>query len=229
MRTLRRSALSRPRAGAGGGRGRDVPPCRLALRTCLSVLVVVFTAVLLAPGIHLPSHLATTRSSRVNDSLASPTALPLKVNLTASPASFVLGNGTYLTASVTDAVGNLSFLWSPLPFGCASANLSSLECVPTEAGRFNVTVLVSDPTQRPASAATIVVVDPSNSGSGGSGSVSGGASPPWSSVLLFGGLIGVAAAFVTSSVFVITWRRRLRRTPVSPVPPRPYVPPPKQE
>ncbi len=66
-------------------------------------------------------------------------------SLVASPATVDLGGSTIFTATgVSGGTGSYRFAWSGLPPGCASRNESSLSCGPSAAGRWNVTLTVTD-------------------------------------------------------------------------------------
>jgi parallel beta-helix repeat protein len=70
---------------------------------------------------------------------------PVVVSLTLSRTSFSLGETTNMTAHPSGGTGNFtSFVWSGLPFGCSSADRTSLICKPTVDGHYNVTVTVVD-------------------------------------------------------------------------------------
>ena len=76
----------------------------------------------------------------------------------ASPATVQTGATTYLNATVSGGTQPLTFSYSGLPTGCASANTASLACIPTAAGKFNVTVTVSDSSGLTASRTTLLTV-----------------------------------------------------------------------
>ncbi len=62
----------------------------------------------------------------------------------AAPASVAVGGTTLLAASVSGGNGVYHFAYSGLPLGCASANASSLSCIPEVPGTYNLTVWVND-------------------------------------------------------------------------------------
>ncbi|HEY6238845.1 MAG TPA: hypothetical protein VIZ68_06645 [Thermoplasmata archaeon] len=62
----------------------------------------------------------------------------------ASPPSLTQGGSTTLEVRTSGGEGPLSYRYSTLPSGCASANVSSLACTPISAGAFDVTVTVTD-------------------------------------------------------------------------------------
>lgn len=70
----------------------------------------------------------------------------------ASPPEIDEGNATTISVEVHGAVGNLSFRYTGLPSGCASQDVASFRCVPTESGRFSITVAATDSTGTVATA-----------------------------------------------------------------------------
>ena len=70
---------------------------------------------------------------------------PLHVSgLSASPPTVSLGSTTYLNSTVAGGVQPLTYAYSGLPQGCSSLDLASVTCTPAVAGKFNVTVTVTD-------------------------------------------------------------------------------------
>lgn len=55
-----------------------------------------------------------------------------------------VGQSFFLQASTTGGIPPFRFVWSGLPTGCASANLSLLPCTPSAAATFSTVVTVSD-------------------------------------------------------------------------------------
>ncbi len=67
------------------------------------------------------------------------------VTASADPPTLDLGENTTLTVRASTAGGGtLSYAYSGLPGGCASANLSALLCLPNETGTFPVSINVTD-------------------------------------------------------------------------------------
>lgn len=187
----------------------------------LAVIVLAPSAAALGAGDH-----STGEGRRLGELPqaygAAPSVGALKVKVTANPASLTLGNSTNLTAVVTGGAPWFHFNWTLLPVGCTGGNRSSLNCTPSEIGTFIVSVSVNDSGGRTsATNATSVVV---------SGKTSP-ASPALSATTLyvFAGVIGIAAAGITALVLVIFTRRRHRRPPPNAGPMNPYVPPPPPE
>ncbi len=96
---------------------------------------------------------------------------PLGASLSSAPASVPLGGEITLNASVTDGLGPYSFAWPALPPGCTAGTSSTLTCVPSATGTFNVTVRVTDALGEGVNASTIVTITPAPGG--GSGLLSG--------------------------------------------------------
>lgn len=70
---------------------------------------------------------------------------PLAVDsFSASPPSAHVGTGLRLTVNVSGGTGPLVYAYAGLPFGCASANASTLTCVPARPGSFTIQVTVTD-------------------------------------------------------------------------------------
>ncbi len=63
---------------------------------------------------------------------------------TANPATLALGAWTNLTVTASGGTGTLTYNYSGLPGGCASADLSKLACHPSQTGTFTVKVTVTD-------------------------------------------------------------------------------------
>ncbi|HTT26461.1 MAG TPA: kelch repeat-containing protein, partial [Thermoplasmata archaeon] len=70
---------------------------------------------------------------------------PLIAAFTASPAQVDAGNRTTLTVVASEGTAPLTYQYLGLPPGCASANLSTLPCVPAAPGNYSITANVSDP------------------------------------------------------------------------------------
>lgn len=78
----------------------------------------------------------------------------------ADPPQLVLGNGTYLNVTANSTAGPITYLYSGLPTGCASANQSSLDCVSTATGTFSVRATISDVGGDTASVSANVTIYP---------------------------------------------------------------------
>lgn len=76
---------------------------------------------------------------------ATPSCLEIE-RFSATPSSLDLGNQTDLSVVTDFGVGSLTYEFQGLPPGCTSASESTLDCVPTEPGSFNVSVSVTDAT-----------------------------------------------------------------------------------
>ena len=63
---------------------------------------------------------------------------------TASPTTGAVGESVTFSAATTSGSGSLEFAWAGLPPGCAAANASYISCSPSAAGRYAVSVTVTD-------------------------------------------------------------------------------------
>jgi hypothetical protein len=128
----------------------------------------------------------------------------------ASPANISLGNSTVL---IVEARGTLplSYAYTGLPTGCASANAGVLNCTPTDVGIFNVTVATTDAGGRTAWANTSFSVLPAVTGPKGPTNpivpTASNAEPVllWA---LIGVVVGAALSLTALELFLA--RRRLR-------------------
>ncbi len=78
----------------------------------------------------------------------------------AAPAALDVGSTTTFIVTAVGGTGALTYSYSGLPLGCASANVSRLSCTPQVSGAFAVTVTVTDSAGHPASAETTIHVNP---------------------------------------------------------------------
>jgi YVTN family beta-propeller protein len=66
------------------------------------------------------------------------------VNLTASRSAVDPGQWVTLNATASGGAGPLSYNWSGLPFGCPTANSSTVACSPLLQGSYSISVAVTD-------------------------------------------------------------------------------------
>jgi hypothetical protein len=154
-----------------------------------------------------------TFTAEMTDAWKQSAQLPgsLIVNTDPSIASFAVssspvavGSATVLSVGVAGGSGVYSYEYSGLPSGCLSSNTSSLRCVPTTAGTYNVTVTVTDSLGVQATGSTNVTVQ----SAGGSGTVLGLAAPiGWA-------VIGVIVLLLVVVAALLLMRRR--RAPPAP-------------
>jgi len=68
----------------------------------------------------------------------------LRVSLSASNATLLLGQSIMFVSSATGGRGPYSFTYTGLPPGCVDENQSTIGCLPTQAGSYNITVFATD-------------------------------------------------------------------------------------
>lgn len=83
-----------------------------------------------------------TRSASVRVTIPAPPAL-LTAAISIATVYPSEGRPLVIAATVAGSDAPVSYAWSGLPLGCASANSSSLTCTPLEAGRFDVRLVAS--------------------------------------------------------------------------------------
>lgn len=76
---------------------------------------------------------------------------PIITSFTASPNPLTLGDELTLTVAVTSGTPTYTYSYSDLPPGCTSSNTPTLTCVPTSAGTYVISVLVTDSASKTAS------------------------------------------------------------------------------
>lgn len=83
-------------------------------------------------------------------------------SFTIAPSTVAVNGTAYLNVSATGGTAPLTYAYTGLPLGCASADQASLTCVPTAAGNFTITVKVTDAGSHTATkTATLQVTSPS--------------------------------------------------------------------
>jgi YVTN family beta-propeller protein len=82
----------------------------------------------------------------------------ITAQLSAVPSTVQVAEATSLETAVTGATGALTYQYSTLPPGCASANLATLTCTPTATGTFYVGVNVTQAGGGAAAAVTELAV-----------------------------------------------------------------------
>ena len=140
--------------------------------------------------------------------------IPAIAAFQASPATFVLGNGTTLSVTMTGGTGPYSFVYLGLPRGCVGANVSALPCTPNLPGNYTVDVQSVDVFGESSNASLLLHVTPAVIPPGQRGHPHGNSSAP----SLFGlptGLalvlvIGVAALVIGGAAVAARSVRRVR-------------------
>ncbi len=108
-------------------------------------------------GVVFDSNLSSASSTATLVVNPAPTG-PTIQSFTASPASVPQGGTTYLNVSASGGIGPYSYAYTSLPPGCASANTSSLKCIPSQTGNYTPTVTVTDMQNLVASSSTSLTV-----------------------------------------------------------------------
>jgi hypothetical protein len=128
--------------------------------------------------------------------------LPTVTAPNASTSTPYVGQTFELTSNVTSGSGHLRIVWSGLPPGCGSVNLSTLNCTPSLNGTFLVVVTVEDSNggSVTSSPLSLRVVPRSPEGSAS-----------WAAYVLEGGLAVLAALVATT----VIWASRRKRSPPS--------------
>ena len=127
----------------------------------------------------------------------------LVVSFAATPLNLTEGGSLALEATIAGGLAPFTLQYSGLPPGCSALNASSLHCLPQQAGRFLVTVSVSDSINSSAAAnVTVVVLANQSSVNSTASHPDGGLSP------LVGVAIGVIAVLPVSAVYLAFRRRR---------------------
>jgi hypothetical protein len=83
----------------------------------------------------------------------------LTVSLSAFPNPTTYGQTTYLNSTATGGAPSYAYAYTGLPFGCVTANVSSLVCVPDVTGSFTVRVFVNDSAHDSATATVDLTVN----------------------------------------------------------------------
>lgn len=123
----------------------------------------------------------------------------LQLNLTGA-ATAVVGGLLRLSANVSGGSGGVVLRWIGLPAGCLPPTGTALECTPTTAGSYNVTVIASDSAGGAANATRPVVVGSPNSGGGGAG-------PSIATSWVILGVVGIVAVVGIAAVLAARRRR----------------------
>ena len=163
-------------------------------------------------------NLSVTVSDPVGKSVTATTTLevtpavvaPLSVSLVPSPDPVVAGTTTHLESIVSGGAPPYTYTYTGLPAGCSSQNVSTLNCTPSQTGRFTVTVIVHDSSGQLNSSSGALDV---TQGAGGGGTTSG---PPWTEILI---LLLVVALLVAVAIVVYFRRRRHRESSAASEPP----------
>ncbi len=177
-----------------------------------------------APGNYSVTVTATdTASETATTHLAVEVVAALTASVAASATSFELGSAVVLTVTVSGGLAPAAYTWTSVPTGCSGTAASQLECTPTAAGTYTVTVDVTDALHESVNTSVTVTVT-SASGSSSSGPFAGLSTPI---------LIGVIVVLVVIAALAYLLLRDSRRRPAAPAAepsgPREIEAPPSEE
>lgn len=79
------------------------------------------------------------------------------VSAGAAPSSVDVGQTVLLSVDVDQGPSGLTFVWNDLPTGCVSSSTEALNCTPTAAGQYSVTVTASNATGGSVTSGSIAV------------------------------------------------------------------------
>ncbi len=131
--------------------------------------------------------------------------LPLISGFTSSENPVPVNGTTTLSSTVSGGTTPWTYIYGDLPPGCATANVSSLGCTPTAAGKYSVSLMVSDRFGRSANSTLILSVGSTPS------QTSLGKDLAWFATPLGGLLLGLLIVGVAVTSVVLVRGRRLRR------------------
>ncbi len=141
-------------------------------------------------------------------SLSVTVAPPPKVGaFTVSPTSVNVGASASFAVSVSGGTAPYTFVYTGLPAGCSSANVSTLTCVPTSAGTYPVKVTVTDAFAQAANATVTLTVNVSPSPTPGPSPGGGGGGLSTTEQYL---LVGLVVVVIAAALIALLLRRRKR-------------------
>lgn len=163
--------------------------------------------------------LASTASFEVTVVAPALPSSPVILAFFASPSTLILGNDTAFIVVATGGALPLTLNYSGLPPGCSGRSTSELNCSPTAAGRYVVTLTVVDSLGRSNATTTTVDVLPAESPPViNQNPPVASTNPPWYYVLAAATALG-AAAGLTGSLLLFRARENDRGHPdLSPQP-----------
>ncbi len=148
--------------------------------SCLSQNLATISCVTTTPGTYSVSVTVTDSTGKTAASSApavftvtAPAGYPQITAFSASPSSVAAGSSTTFTVSVSGGKSPYTYSYATLPAGCTSSNTSSLQCTPSTAGNYTVTVTVTDANKHSVNRATILTVTSGTSNGNGNNSNNG--------------------------------------------------------
>jgi hypothetical protein len=124
---------------------------------------------------------------------------------TASASSVAVGGTEVFTASVSGGTAPYTYVWSGLPTGCSSSDVSQLSCAPTATGTWSITVKVTDSSgtsQTSAPVSVTITAAGTGPGNGNSNTNSTGTISPLDLTLIV-----VIVVIAAGAVAVLAMRR----------------------
>lgn len=196
-------------------RDGDSPPSAAWFPLLASLLLLLGAVGIVSSSTHVPGRVFVVNSDPTVS--GRPGAVkPLSVKVIASPAMVDVGQTTNITALTAGGIAPYNYSWAGLPTGCSGTNRSSLECTPTVAGDFDVSVTVYDSASHTAVNSTVVSVSNSS---------------PFQLIFSTLGpyLVAIAAGalggFIIIVALVLRRRQRRKKAPLVPYTDSAYVPP----
>ncbi|MDE1836458.1 MAG: hypothetical protein KGJ23_07570 [Euryarchaeota archaeon] len=133
-------------------------------------------------------------------------------SFSALPSSVPVGSTSDLSVSATGGTGALSYSYTGLPSGCASASSAALACAPNVAGTFTIRVFVNDTAGHSVNAVTTLTVTAPTT-------------PAGTSTGLWLPLVAILAIAAVAVLAALLYVRRRKKAIANPPPPMSAVPP----
>jgi PKD domain len=141
--------------------------------------------------------LGTSKSDGISITV---TSVPSIISFTVSPTPVTQGEKMTLSVSTSGGYGALSYVYTNLPAGCLSTNVTTLSCAPSSSGNYAVKVTVTDRAGESATSVVSVTIAPQ---------MVLGLPPALGLAVIFGTLAGAVAVAILAVSLVV----RRRKTP----------------
>jgi YVTN family beta-propeller protein len=102
----------------------------------------------------------TANYGTANVSVIGDSTRPVATSFGAAPSTIQVGSSTTVSVATTGGIWPLSYAYSGLPSGCATANSAAISCTPAVVGSFTLRVYVNDSSGHSATATTSLTVTP---------------------------------------------------------------------